>query len=220
MVDETEHSLSRETALDRGLLVIGQGARVAPTVRIVPNEDDGRHFGPVNIGDDTIIREGVILSTGVQIGSRVLVGHHCVLRRRVRIGNSSVLSHLVSIQHDVVVGDRVRISSLTHITGGSIIEDDVQIGAGVATVDDNAMEWPHPTELRGSIFRQGCRVGSGTTILGGLEIGRNTLIGAGSVVTRSIPDNVIAFGNPAYIQRDRSSPSTDVDRFQSPPEIG
>jgi acetyltransferase-like isoleucine patch superfamily enzyme len=86
---------------------------------------------------------------------------------------------------------------------GMMIEDDVQIGAGVATVDDNAMEWPHPTLLRGPIFRQGCRIGSGSTILGSVEIGRNTFIGAGSVVTRSMPENVIAFGNPAYIQRDR-----------------
>ena len=217
MVDEIVNSLSQEAALDRGLLVIGQGARVAPTVRIIPNEDNGQHFGPVKIGADTVIREGVILSTGVQIGSRVLVGHHCVLRRSVQIGNDCVLSHLVSVQHDVVVGDRVRISSLTHITGGSIIEDDVQIGAGVATVDDNSMEWPNPPELRGSIFRQGCRVGSGVTILGGLEIGRNTLIGAGSVVTRSIPDNVIAFGNPAYIHRDRTVP-VEVSQSFAPSE--
>jgi acetyltransferase-like isoleucine patch superfamily enzyme len=210
--------LSREEALDRGLLIIAQSTRVAPTVRIIPNEDDGRHFGPVNIGDDTIIREGVILSTGVQIGSRVLVGHHCVLRRKVQIGSDCVLSHLVSVQHDVVVGDRVRISSLTHITGGSIIEDDVQIGAGVATVDDNAMEWPYPTVLRGSIFRRGCRIGSGATVLGGLEIGRNALIGAGSVVTKSIPDNVIAFGNPAYIHRDRSAASVDAAPSHAPPE--
>jgi acetyltransferase-like isoleucine patch superfamily enzyme len=216
LVEEFEYSLSREMALDRGLLVIGPGSRVAPTVRIIPSEDDGRHFGPVEIGANTTIREGVILSTGARIGSRVLVGHHCVLRRRVQIGDDSVLSHLVSIQHDVTVGARVRISSLTHITGGSLIEDDVQIGAGVATVDDNAMEWPHPTELRGSIFRQGCRVGSGATILGGLEIGRNTLIGAGSVVTRSMPDNVIAFGNPAYIHRDRPPPSTAVAQSRSP----
>jgi acetyltransferase-like isoleucine patch superfamily enzyme len=116
-----------------------------------------------------------------------------------------VLSHLISVQHDVTIGSRVRISSLTHITGGFVIEDDVVIGAGVATVDDNYMEWPHNTELCPSIIRCGCKIGSGTTILGGLEIGRNTLIGAGSVVTRTIPENVVAFGNPAYIQRDRPS---------------
>jgi acetyltransferase-like isoleucine patch superfamily enzyme len=200
-----EYSLPPDTAIERGLLVSGNGCRISPTVRIIPTEDDGRDFGPVEIGDETIIREGVVLSTGVRIGRRVLIGHQCVLRRRVQIGDDSVLSHLISVQHDVQIGSRVRISSLTHITGGFIIEDDVQIGAGVATVDDNHLEWPHHTELHPSIIRRGSRIGSGVTILGGLEIGKNTLIGAGSVVTRTIPENVIAFGNPAYIQRDRPS---------------
>ncbi len=203
-----DQSLARDAALERGLLILGDGCRIAPTIRIVPTEDDGRKFGPVEIGDGSIVRDGVILSTGVRIGCRVLVGHNCVLRRRVRIGDDSVISHLVCIQHDVVLGSRVRVSSLTHLTGGLLVEDDVQIGAGVATVDDNDMEWPRPMMQRGAILRQGCRIGSGTTILGGVEIGRNALIGAGSVVTRAIPENVVAFGNPAYVQHDRPPSSS------------
>jgi acetyltransferase-like isoleucine patch superfamily enzyme len=187
-------------------LILGKCCVIAPTARIIPNEDDGGHFGPVEIGEGAIVREGVVLSTGVRIGRRVLIGHHCVLRRRVRIGDDSVLSHLISIQHDVTIGARVRISSLTHLTGGSVIEDDVQIGAGVTTVDDNDMAW-RDAALRASIFRRGCKIGSGTTILGGLEIGANAFVGAGSVVTRSIPENVVAFGNPAYVQRDRPAKS-------------
>ncbi len=198
-----EQSLTRDAALKCGLLILGNGCRIAPSIRIVPSEDDGAEFGPVEIGESSIVRDGVVLSTGVRIGRRVLVGHNCVLRRRVQIGDESVISHLVSIQHDVVLGSRVRVSSLTHLTGGTRVEDDVQIGAGVATVDDNAMDWPHPTTLCGPIFRQGCRIGSGATILGGVEIGRNAFVGAGSVVTRTIPENVVAFGNPAYIRRDR-----------------
>lgn len=203
-----EQSLSREAALECGLLILSAGCRVAPTIRIIPAEDDGQEFGPVEIGEGAIIRDGVVLSTGSRIGRRVLVGHNCVLRRRVRIGDDSVISHLVSIQHDVVIGSRVRISSLTHMTGGSLVEDDVQIGAGVATIDDNALEWPFTKSQRGPVFRQGCKIGSGATILAGVEIGRNALIGAGSVVTRAIPENVVAFGNPAYVQRDRPPTSS------------
>jgi acetyltransferase-like isoleucine patch superfamily enzyme len=203
-----DQSLARDAALERGLLILGNGCRIAPTTRIVPTEDDGREFGPVEIGEGSIVRDGVILSTGARIGCRVLIGHNCVLRRSVLVGDDSVISHLVSIQHDVVLGSRVRVSSLTHLTGGLLVEDDVQIGAGVATVDDNDMEWPHPTMQRGAILRQGCRIGSGTTILGGVEIGRNTLIGAGSVVTRAIPENVVAFGNTAYVQHDRPPSSS------------
>lgn len=198
-----EQSLTRDAALQSGALIIGVGSRVSHSVRIVPTEDDGEGLGPVEIGEGAIVRDGVILSTGSRIGHRVLVGHNCVMRRRVLIGDDSVISHLVCIQHDVTIGMRVRISSLTHITGGALIEDDVQIGAGVATIDDNAMEWPFTTSQQGPIFRQGCRIGSGSTVLSGVEIGRNSLIGAGSVVTRAIPENVVAFGNPAYVQRDR-----------------
>jgi acetyltransferase-like isoleucine patch superfamily enzyme len=203
-----EQSLERDAALELGLLILGNGCRVAPTIRIIPNEDDGREFGPVEIGEGSIVRDGVVLSTGSRIGRRVLIGHNCVLRRRVLIGDDSVISHLVSSQHDVVLGSRVRVSSLTHLTGGTLVEDDVQIGAGVATVDDNAMEWPHTTTQRGPVFHQGCRIGSGATILGGVEIGRNALIGAGSVVTRAIPENVVAYGNRAYVQRDRPAASS------------
>jgi len=209
-----ELSISLEAALAQGVILIGPGAQVAASVRVVPREDDGRDFGPIEIGEGTIVRDCVILSTGVRIRRRVLVGHHCVLRRCVVIGDDSVLSHLISIQHDVAIGSRVRISSLTHLTGGSIVEDDVQIGSGVTTVDDNNMEWPHPRELRGPVFRRGCRIGSGATILAGVEIGRNTLIGAGSVVTRPMPDDVIAFGNPAYVQRD--SPKEEWLRMPEP----
>jgi acetyltransferase-like isoleucine patch superfamily enzyme len=196
-------SLSRDEAIAAGLLIVGAGARVASSVRIVPAEDDGRHFGPVTVGDEAIVRDNVVIGTGSIIGAKVLLGHNCVLRRGVRIGEGSVISHLVSIQHDVTIGRRSRISSQTHLTGGTVVEDDVQIGAGVSTIDDNAMEWPFHKLLQGAIFRRGCRVGSGSTVLGSLEIGENTIVGAGSVVTRDLPSNVIAYGNPAYVQRDK-----------------
>ncbi len=189
--------------MSAGLLIVGDRARVASTVRIIPTEDNGQRFGPVKIGEDSIIREHVVIGAGSLIGARVLVGHNCVLRRSVEIGDRSVISHLVSIQHEVRIGRQVRVSSQTHLTGGTIIEDEVQIGACVATVDDNVMEWPFHERLSGSVFRRGCRIGSGSTILGSLEIGENTFVGAGSVVTRTLPANVIAYGNPAYVQRDR-----------------
>ncbi|MFN0263786.1 DapH/DapD/GlmU-related protein [Tepidamorphus sp. 3E244] len=204
---EEELSLSRDEALAAGVLILAPGARVSPSIRVVPREDDGTDHGPVEIGEDTIVREGVVLSTGTRLGRNVMVGHNCVIRRCFTIGDNSMLSHLVSVQHDVTVGSLSRISSLTHLAGGTLIEDRVQIGANVATVDSNAMRWPEKdkqkTLLRGPIFRRGCRVGSGTTILSGVEIGRNTMIGAGSTVTRDMPEGVVAYGNPAYVQRDR-----------------
>lgn len=199
-----ELSMSRDEALAAGLLIVGARSRVAPSVRIVPREDNGAEYGPVTIGEDCIVRDNVVIGTGATLGNHGLVGHQCVIRRNVKIGAHCTLSHIVSVQHDVVIGDWCRVSSHSHLTGGSIVEDRVQIGAGVVTVDDNVLKWP-TTALDASTYRRGCRIGSGCTILGGLEIGRNTLVGAGSLVTRSLPPDVVAYGSPAYVQRDRTA---------------
>ncbi len=167
-----EISLSRDEAISAGLLRYGPGTRIAPSVRVVPREDDGSEWGPIEIGENCIIRDNVVLSTGTRIGSHVLIGMNSALRRNIRIGNNCTISHIVSIQHDVVIGNRCRVSSQTHLTGTTLLEDDVQIGAGVATVDDNNLAWPTKV-LVASVFRRGCRIGSGCTVLGGLEIGRS-----------------------------------------------
>lgn len=112
---------------------------------------------------------------------------------------------MVCLEKDSRVGNHVRISALTHITGGCLIEDNVQVGARVVTINDKQMYWIKTPDLttpglKAPILHRGCRVGSGVTLMSGVEIGKNTLVGAGAVVTKSLPDNVIAFGVPAYIQ--------------------
>lgn len=81
------------------------------------------------------------------------------------------------------------------ITGGTIIEDNVQIGARVVTVNDKAMTWRNSPVLVAPIFREQCRVGSGATILAGIEIGAAAFVGAGSTVTKPVPPDVIAWGS-------------------------
>jgi acetyltransferase-like isoleucine patch superfamily enzyme len=172
-------------------------------VRIVPTEDDGRHYGPVTVAAGAIVREGVVICSGVVIGENTLIGHGVVLRRGARIGNHTVISHNTTIEREVQIGNHVRISALTHLTVACLVEDEADIGARVVTVNDNELRWQRPDQiLKPPIFRHGCRVGSGVTVLGGIEIGAYTLVGAGAVVTRSLPPNVVAFGVPAYVQRE------------------
>jgi acetyltransferase-like isoleucine patch superfamily enzyme len=197
-----ERSYSLRESLSEGLVVIDPSAIVSEGVRIVPREDDGSSAGPIRIGAGCRIRDGCMICSGVQIGAGTMVGHYTVLRRGVRIGQNSVIHHLVSIQHEVQIGNSVRVSALTHLTGGCIIEDDVQIGARVVTVDDNDLLWRKGATLTPPVLRRGCRIGSGVTLMGGIEIGPNTLVGAGAVVTRSLPAGVVAYGVPAYVQRD------------------
>ena len=193
-------------AIAAGFLQVDETARVADGVRVVPYEDDGRHWGPVTIAAGALVREGVIICSGVAIGEQAVIGHNVVIRRGARVGSQSVLSHGVIIERAVQIGDNARISALTHITVACLIEDDVEIGARVVTINDNEMLWRRMDQnLVPPVFRRGCRVGSRATVLAGVEIGRNTFVGAGAVVARSVPSGVVAYGVPAYIQRELSS---------------
>ncbi len=190
-------------AVAAGLLVVHATARVYEGVRIVPTEDNGRHYGPVTVAAGALVREGVIICSGTTIGENSVVGHGVVLRRGVRIGRDTVISHNTTIEREVSIGDNVRISALTHLTVACLLEDDVEIGARVVTINDNELRWRRADQvLKPPIFRRGCRVGSGVTVLSGIEIGERTLVGAGAVVTRNLPANVVAYGVPAYVQRE------------------
>lgn len=204
MVNDT---LTLDQAIERGLVSVGRNTAISTQVRFLLCEDDGKSSGPIVIGDNVRIRAGVILCTGVTIGSDVTIGHQCVIRARVTIGESSVISHFVCLERDAHVGSHVRISALTHITGGCQIGDGVQIGARVVTVNDNEMRWKEGEVLCAPRILKKARIGSGCTLLGHVTIGEYSFIGAGSVVTRDIPANRLAYGSPAYIQGE--APATD-----------
>lgn len=194
------NSLAIEDALASGVLMVSATASIAPCVRFVPMEDDGKTCGPIKIDDAAVIREGAIICSGVIIGSGAVVGHHTVLRAGVQIGSSTIISHLVCVERETRIGGRCRVSSLTHLTAACIIEDDVQIGARVVTINDKELRWRRNPQLIGVTFRRGCRIGSGVTLMSGIEIGERAFIGAGAVVTKNIPPDVLAYGVPAYIQ--------------------
>jgi len=191
-------------ALARGFLETEASSSLAESVRIIPIDDRGATAGPIRIGRNVIVRDGCILCSGVSVGDNTVIGNNSVIRSGVHIGQDCVLSHLVCVEGLAFLDDRVRVAALTHLTGGCVLEPDVRIGARVAAVTDHSLPWhpgPQP-EGRPPIFRNACRIGSGSTILGDVEIGAHTVVAAGSLVTRSLPPGVVAYGVPASIQRD------------------
>lgn len=95
------------------------------------------------------------------------------------------------------LGFKTDIGAFSYINAkkGVIIEDEVQIGShcsiySISTIDNTAGK---------VVLKEGCRIGSHTTILPGVTVGRNTIVGANSLVNKNIPDNVIAFGVPAKV---------------------
>ena len=118
-----------------------------------------------------------------------------------KIGDDSLIGPFVEIQKNGIIGKRVRISSHSFICAGVTINDDVFIGHGVMFTNDKFnSDLIENWEFRTTIVEKRVRIGSNSTILP-VRIGQNSIIGAGSVVTKDIPPNSVALGNPAKVIR-------------------
>jgi UDP-2-acetamido-3-amino-2,3-dideoxy-glucuronate N-acetyltransferase len=127
-----------------------------------------------------------------------------------RVGDETRIGTFVEIQKGATVGARCKISSHTFICEGVTLEDEVFVGHGVMFTNDR---WPRATRADGTpqteedwtmeatIVRRGASIGSNATILCGLEIGERAVVGAGAVVTRSVPAGAVVAGNPARVLR-------------------
>jgi acetyltransferase-like isoleucine patch superfamily enzyme len=126
------------------------------------------------------------------------------------IGDESKIGTFVEIQRGAKIGRRVKISSHTFICEGVEIEDGVFVGHGVmftndlfprATNADGTLQTAADWKVIPTLVRRGASIGSGATILCGIEIGEGAIVGAGSVVTRNVPARTIVAGNPARVRR-------------------
>jgi acetyltransferase-like isoleucine patch superfamily enzyme len=124
------------------------------------------------------------------------------------IGDEVKIGTFVEIQKGVKVGNRCKISSHSFLCEGVILEDDVFIGHSVtftndlyprATNGDGKLQTESDWTCLPTTVKRGASIGSGATLLCGITIGENALIGAGAVVTRDVPDHAIVVGVPARI---------------------
>lgn len=155
------------------------------------------------VGTDAVIRAGAIVYAGCTIGDDATIGHHTLLRTNVVVGAGSQLAANLTVERGCRIGAGVRCSPGTHLTADTLVADRVFLGAGVRTVNDNDLIWRDPDgerPLRAPTFGYGCKVGSGAVILAGVRIGREALVGAGSVVTRDVTDHTVVYGVPAVVR--------------------
>ena len=122
------------------------------------------------------------------------------------VGDNTKIGAFVEIQKNAKVGANCKISSHTFICEGVTIEDNVFIGHGVTFINDiypratapgGALQTEKDWKVEPTLIQRGASIGSGATILARVTVGENAMVGAGAVVTRSVPANTTVAGNPA-----------------------
>jgi acetyltransferase-like isoleucine patch superfamily enzyme len=148
-----------------------------------------------------------VIAPDVKLGRDVII-YNFVNLYGCEIGDGSKIGSFVEIQKGARVGRNCKVSSHTFICEGVTIGDDVFIGHGVIFIND---KYPRAIDANGSlqtdadwevvptIVKRGASIGSGATILCGLTIGEDALIGAGAVVINDVPENATVAGNPARV---------------------
>lgn len=169
---------------DRYTDLLGDNDRIHPSVKFGKN---------VRVGFGTVIEEGC------EIGDNTIIGHHCVLRPKTIIGSKCLIGHGGVYEGDTTIGNHVVIHAQCHLTKYVTIEDDVWIGMGVIFTNTKTIVHGRkiPLVFEKPIVRRGARIGAGTSLVPGVEIGENSFVGMGSLVTKDVPAKEMWFGRPA-----------------------
>ncbi|RTZ00900.1 N-acetyltransferase [Flavobacterium sp. RSP49] len=132
-----------------------------------------------------------------EIPKNTNVWQYTVILSKAKIGDSCNICSHCFIENDVVVGNNVTVKCGVYLWDGITIEDNVQIGPNVTFTNDKYPRAKQAFELQRTIIKTGASIGAASTILGGVTIGENAMIGAGSLITKNIPANELWYGSPA-----------------------
>ncbi|WP_186576732.1 acyltransferase [Aquibacillus kalidii] len=148
------------------------------------------------IESGTRIGQLVSIYSGTQIGKGVFIGDQASVRENVSIGEGSIVGRAAIVELNTTIGKSCTIQTLAYVTGDTTLEDNVFIGPCVSMSNDKYMG-AKDFSLNGPYVKEGAKIGNNASLLPGVSIGKNTIIGAGSVVTKDIGDDLIVVGVPA-----------------------
>ena len=157
---------------------------------------------PTTIGEGAVIRSHTVIYAGNVIGRNFQTGNKVNIRESNRIGDNVSVGTLSVIEHHVEIGDNVRIHTQVFIPEFSVLEEGCWIGPNVVLTNAKYPLSPGVKDhLAGPVIRKGAKIGANATLLPGVVIGENALVGAGAVVVRDVPPGSVVAGNPARVIR-------------------
>jgi len=145
--------------------------------------------------------KSAIIDENVTIGDDSKIWHFCHISSGAKIGKSCSLGQNVFVGGKAVIGDNVKIQNNVSVYDGVVLEDFVFCGPSMVFTNDQSprSQFPKNGNYLKTVVKTGASIGANVTVVCGHTIGRYALIGAGSVVTKDIPDHALAYGNPAKV---------------------
>jgi acetyltransferase-like isoleucine patch superfamily enzyme len=178
-------------------VIMGEDHTIDPNVVLGYKTGRKIELAPLVIGPHAKLRSGTVIYASTEIGSGFETGHNVTVREENRIGNDCAIWNNSTIDYGCVIGDRVKIHNNVYVAQYTTIEDDVFLAPGVMIAND-----PHPlcTKcMQGPTIMSGAKIGINSVVLAHVVVGRNSLVGAGSVVTKDVPEGVLVVGSPAKV---------------------
>lgn len=134
------------------------------------------------------------------IGADSTIWQYAIILKGARIGTNCNINCHTFIENDVVIGNNVTVKPGVYIWDGMIVEDNVFIGPNATFTNDKyPRSKQYPEAFQKTVLQHNCSIGANATILGGSTIGHYAIVGAGAVVTKSVPPYALVTGNPARI---------------------
>ncbi|MBM7556924.1 acyltransferase [Halanaerobacter jeridensis] len=180
---------------------------------VIGKPPKGREDGELKtiIGDNAVIRSNTIVYAGNKIGDNFQTGHQAMIRENNMIGNDVSVGTSSCVEHHVIIEDEVRLHSQVFVPEHSKLKEGCWIGPNAVLTNAKYPQSENVKEnLKGAIIETNAKVGANVTLLPGIVVGKNSLVGSGSVIVNNVPEGKVVVGNPGQVVKDIS----DIDEYK------